>query len=353
MSGPTSSQTRHFSSAEVAEFVRGTLHGPDNVIINNVASLKDAGPSDLTYYGGGSHGPAYLACKAGCALIKPGMERAPDVRCFIEVEDPNQAFTDFYVHIRPAPQTPSPGIHPTAVIDPTAAVDPSASIGPYVVLSANVTIGAECVLHAHCVVMEGSNVGAGSILYPHCVVREFVEIGERVMLQPGAVIGADGFGYVVRNMRLEMVPQRGNVRLGNDVHIGANSAVDRARFATTSIGDGTKIDNLVQIGHNVQIGKLCGIAGLSGVAGSAKVGDFVNISGSVAIADGAEVGTGARVLGRTTVAGVVGPGETVLGTPARDARLEMRILKLLDRLPELFKTVRDLELYQAKQHHEP
>lgn len=339
---------RTMTLAEVAEMVGGTLHGDPAAEVSGVESLKRARSKHVSFFIDGPHRASFLACRAGAVLVKPGTQKPERVGALIEVADPDEAFTRLYCSLLPEAAPPAPGVHPTAVVAKSAKVDATAHLGPYVVIGENAVIGAGAVVHAHCVVMEGSTVGDRSVLYPHCVLREFVTLGSDCLLQPGAVIGGDGFGYKVKDGSLQLVPQRGTVELGNEVHIGCNTNVDRARFGKTSVGKGTKIDNLVQVGHNVTIGNTCGIAGMTAIAGSVTIEDFVQIGGDAAISNEVTVGTGSKLLGRCGVDRDIEPNSTVYWSPARGAKETYRLFALFDRLPEIAKTVKRLEDKVAK-----
>ncbi len=332
------------SLREVADLVGGKLTSGDPAnTISGVENLVRARAKHAAFYIEGRLKSRFEACKAGVLLVKPGTPKPERVGALIEVADPDEAFTTLYQHLLPRPITREPGIHPTAVVDPTATVSESAHIGPYVVIGPGARIGDGAVIHAHCVIMDGSVVGDRCILYPHCVLRERTTIGANCLLQPGVVLGADGFGYKVKDGALHMVPQLGTVELGDDVHIGANTCIDRARFGKTSVGRGTKIDNLVQIGHNVTIGSTCGIAGMTGIAGSVTIGDFVHVGGGAVIANEVEVGSGAKLLGRCGIFEDVEPNQELYWAPADGKKETFRLFALFKRLPDMSKTVQRLE----------
>ncbi len=331
------------SLAEIAECVGGVLEGDPQVLIEGFASLKNARKKHLSFFVAGiSKRETFEQTRAGCVLVKPGASKPEKALALIFVDDPDAAFTKVYDTYLKHPACPEPGIHPTAIVPESATVAEGAYLGPYVVLGEDVEVGEKSIIHAHCVLMEGVKVGRECTLYPHCVLREFVVLGDRVLLQPGAMIGSDGFGYKVQAGKLQLIPQRGDVKLHDEVHIGANSTIDRARFGTTSIGKGTKIDNLTQIAHNVQIGVSCGIAALSGVAGSTEIGDFVDISGGAAISNNIQLGSGSKFRMRSSVYSDVEPGSVVydLMLTKRQALVKAAFLK---KLPKHLEDARRLE----------
>lgn len=340
--------------ADIAHMVNGTLDGDPRAVISGVESLTRARKQHLTFYTGmgrKSHAK-FVACKAGCVLVKPGVEKPEKTAAMIFVEDPDGAFTAVCEKMLPHPRPVKPGVHATAVVAPSAKLGKNVYIGPYVVISEDVSIGDGAVIHAHCVLMEGVKIGAGCLIYPGCVLREFVILGERVVLLPGVVLGAEGFGMRFRNGMLEQVPQLGTVELEDNVLVGANSAIDRARFGKTRIKKDTKIDNLVQIGHNVEIGRACGIAALTGIGGSTVIGDFCNISGQAGIANDVEIGPGAKLLARCGVEGDVEPGAEVYFQPVMPGSAYQRNKIYTKRLPDLFERVKQLEAQLTKLLHE-
>jgi UDP-3-O-[3-hydroxymyristoyl] glucosamine N-acyltransferase len=238
---------------------------------------------------------------------------------------------------------PAPGIHPSAVVDPSAKVAATATVGPLCVIEAGAVIGERCFLQAQNFIGHDAMIGddcwlmAGSLVATECV------IGRRVRLQPGAIVGADGFGYESGTGKHLKIPQVGNVVLADDVEIGANTTLDRARFSNTYIGEGTKIDNLVQVGHNVKMGKHCLIVAQAGVAGSTVLGDYVVLGGQVGVAGHLELGKGVQVGAQAGINSSWPAGTAVRGTPAMPFMEEQRITVLRNKLPELFKRVAALE----------
>jgi UDP-3-O-[3-hydroxymyristoyl] glucosamine N-acyltransferase len=235
------------------------------------------------------------------------------------------------------------GIHPTAVVAPGARIAAGASIGPYVVIGEGADIAEGAVLHPFACVGAHARIGAGAILHPHVVLYPRTVVGERVVLHAGAVVGADGFGYIARGGRHLKVPQVGCAVLENEVEVGANSAIDRAALDETRVGAGTKIDNLVQVGHNVRIGRSSILCGQAGIAGSTTLGDGVVLAGQVGVSNRITIGDGVRVAAKSAVFDDVAKGMQVAGTPAIEASRWRRQVALLRRLPELRKRLTAIE----------
>ena len=240
------------------------------------------------------------------------------------------------------PKTPPPpGIHPTAVVSPTAEIAPGCSIGPHAVIGDGARLGSGCVIGAGSVLDARVTLGEGCLLYANVTIYADVEIGKRAILHSGCVIGADGFGFVLTPQGYEKFPQIGRVRIGNDVEIGANSSVDRAALGVTSIGDGTKLDNMVHIGHNCQIGRHVVIAAQTGISGAVVVEDYAVIGGQVGIGDKARIETRAVVGSGSGIltSKIVRSGEVVWGTPARPLKKYLRQLAAIGRIEDLREEV--------------
>jgi UDP-3-O-[3-hydroxymyristoyl] glucosamine N-acyltransferase len=259
------------------------------------------------------------------------------------VDNPYLAFQQAVRVFRPDTFRPAPGIHPSAVVAPGARVGEGASLGPYVVVEDGATLGRDVVIMAGGYVGARVTIGDGTFFYPHVVVREECVIGARCILHAGVVIGADGFGFAFDSGRYHKVPQVGNVIVGDDVEIGANTCVDRATTDSTRVGDGTKIDNLVQIGHNVNIGRHCIVVAQVGIAGSTRLEDYVTLGGQVGVAGHIVIEKGAMVGAQSGVSRNVSTRQVVSGTPAIPHPVWKRMSVLLARLPALFQGVKELE----------
>lgn len=278
-------------------------------------------------------------------LVPPDYAGEPGVnQLFLVVDQPSAALSRLCARIEAASRPPVvAGVHPTAVVAAGARIAASAATGPFCVVEAGACIGERVDLRAAVYIGREAVIGDDCQLMPGVRIYADSEIGRRVRIHANAVIGADGFGYEWVNGRHEKVPQIGRTVIGDDVEIGAGTTIDRARFGQTVIGEGTKIDNLVQIGHNVIVGRHCILCGQVGVSGSVVIEDFVVLTGQVGVAGHLTIGRGAKVGAQAGIAGDVAAGSSVFGTPALPLMLEKRIAVLRQRLPELFHRVDALE----------
>jgi UDP-3-O-[3-hydroxymyristoyl] glucosamine N-acyltransferase len=340
-----------FTQDEIAAIARpARTAGATTEAITGIASLASAKPGDITFLGNMKYKGAVAASRASVVLLPADFAGEPgpnQVHMF--VDNPSAALARLCSRVEQAlwPK-PKPGIHPSAVVDPGAKVAASATIGPFCVVEDGASIGERVHLQSGVFVGRGSVVGEDSWLMAGAVVATECTLGRRVRLHAGVVIGSDGFGYELIKGRHEKVPQVGTVELGDDVEIGANSTVDRSRFEKTSIGEGTKIDNLVQIGHNVVIGKHCLLCALVGVAGSVTLGDYVVVGGQSGLAGHLTVGSGAMIAAQSGVKDDIPAKTSVWGSPSMPLLLEQKITILRNRLPELFKRVDALEKKAGK-----
>ncbi len=329
-----------FTLGELATALGAELTGDRSRKITGVAPLASAGPDDISFLIDSRYRDAALASRAG-AFLTPAATidlPAPSLRCAA----PQQALIQLLHLFHPA-ATAKPGIDPAAVVATDAHVDSSASVGALTVVEAGARIGAGVRLYPLVYVGAGVEIGEGSIIYPHVTLRDGVRLGRRVIVHPGAVLGADGFGFAFHDGAHRKIPQVGGVRVEDDVEIGANTTIDRATFGDTVVGRGTKIDNLVQLGHNVEVGEHCIIISQVGVSGSSRLGNGVVLAGQVGVADHVTIGDGAMVGGRSGIAADVAAGEKLLGTPARPILQAKRIMLAEGKLPELLQRVRALE----------
>jgi UDP-3-O-[3-hydroxymyristoyl] glucosamine N-acyltransferase len=317
---------------------------PEKVILRG-APAGEGDPDAITFAGDQRYLDKCLVTDVGAIIVSPsvGGLRRP---CLV-VSDPRVAFfTIMAAMIRPIPAYP--GIHPTALTDPDAKIHDSVRIGPYAVIESGAEIHAGAVIHAHGYIGEGCSVGQKSVLMPRVTLIQDVQIGARCLLHSGVVIGADGFGFVWTGEKHQKIPQVGGVVVEDDVEIGANTCIDRATVGVTRIGRGTKLDNLIQIGHNVKMGADNVMAGQAGVAGSATIGARVTTGGQVAIGDHMEVTDDVILGGRTGVMSNIADKGTYFGTPPVPIHQAMRAMALQQRMPELFKRLRELESRLAR-----
>jgi len=331
--------------SELAQWIDGNIvRGELDASLTGMAALDLAGPHDVSFLGNEKYYTQFLETKAAAVIVPRGVTDGPPNTALVAVDNPTLAFSVVVRHFAASIRKFSPGIHPTASVDPTA------------------ILNAEKVLvHAGAVVMAGASIGDGSEIGPNCVigpdavlgkdchvmanstVRERCVLGDRVILQPGAVIGSDGYGYEFSGGRHIKIEQVGIVEIGDDVEIGANTTIDRARFGKTIISEGTKIDNLVQIGHNTVIGKHCLIVALCGISGSTRLGDYVTMAGQAATSGHLTIGSKATITGRTGVTTDLPGGEIYAGQPAKPFREEMKVRAHTRRLPKLVERIKRLE----------
>jgi UDP-3-O-[3-hydroxymyristoyl] glucosamine N-acyltransferase len=340
-----------FTQAEIAEIARPTkVEGSTRETLSGIASLDSAQPGDISFLGNGKYKASVAASRASLVLLPEDYVGAPgpnQVHMF--VDNPSAALARLCSRLEQAlwPK-PKPGVHPSAVVSPDAKVAASATIGPLCVVESGASVGDRAHLQAGVFIGRASVVGADSWLMAGVVVAPECTLGSRVRLHAGVVIGSDGFGYELVKGRHEKVPQVGTVLVGDDVEIGANSTVDRSRFEKTVIGEGTKIDNLVQVGHNVVIGKHCLLCALVGIAGSVTLGDYVVVGGQSGLAGHLTVGSGAMIAAQSGVKDDIPAKTSVWGSPSLPLLLEQKIIILRGRLPELFKRVDALEKAAGK-----
>jgi UDP-3-O-[3-hydroxymyristoyl] glucosamine N-acyltransferase len=335
-----------FTLADVAAVAAPTrTAGSTTEELRGIASLASARAGDITFLGNPKYKAAVASTRASLVLLPLDYDGqpAPD-QVHMFVDNPSAALARLCSRVEQLlwPK-PRPGIHPSAVVASDASVAASATVGPMCIVESGAVIGEGVHLQARVFVGRGSRVGEGSWLMPGVVVAAECTLGSRVRLQPGVVIGSDGFGYELVAGRHAKIPQVGTVIIGDDVEIGANTAVDRSRFESTIIGEGTKIDNLVQVGHNVVIGKHCLICALVGIAGSCTLGDYVVIGGQAGLAGHLTIGSGAMVAAQSGVKDDIPAKTTVWGSPSLPILLQQKLIVLRNRLPELFRRVDELE----------
>jgi UDP-3-O-[3-hydroxymyristoyl] glucosamine N-acyltransferase len=330
--------------AEIAR-IAGAAPPPDGGRqVGGFASLEDAGPSDLAAAGSEKVVPLLRRTAAGFVLVSERLKLPRDLSpTLLPVADAEVALAQVVEACGPPVPHPPPGVHPSAVIDESAKVDAAAHVGPRVVIGARSIVAAGCRLHAGVVIGEDCRLGEDCTLFPNVVLRERVALGRRVTIHAGSVIGSDGFGYRWDGEKHRKIPQIGGVEIGDDCELGSCTCIDRAKLATTRIGAGTKIDNLVQIGHNAQLGPHCLVIGQTGIAGSATLGEGTIVGGQAAIRDHVTLGDHVQVAARGAVAEDVPSNRTVGGTPAMPQRQYLREQAALRRLPELIVQVRQLQ----------
>lgn len=322
-----------------------SIEGETGSSITSVAALDKAQKGDLSFLSNLKYKDLVPASKASILLIAKDYEGHPNSdQVYFRVENPSYSLAKLCMAIesRLWPKA-KPGIHPSAIIDPLAEIDQEATVGPLCTVSAGAKIEKDVVLEAGVHVGIGVVIGQGSILMPQVKVLDYCRIGKRVRLHSGVVIGSDGFGYHFEGGRHLKIPQVGTVVVEDHVEIGANTTIDRARFSQTRIGLGTKIDNLVQIGHNVDIGEHCIIVAQAGIAGSTVLENYVVVGGQVGIVDHVRIGQGTKIGSQSGVNHDIEAGSNVRGSPVYSYMFAHRLEILKKRLPELFQRVSTLE----------
>jgi UDP-3-O-[3-hydroxymyristoyl] glucosamine N-acyltransferase len=329
-----------FTLGEIAEALQAQLEGDPARVVVGVAPLDTAGPDQISFLTDLRYHDAARASRAGAFLAPKTVADlpAPTLHCAA----PQQALIDLLRLFHP-PVPTAPGIDRTAVVAADARVDSTASVGPLTVIESQAVIGPGVRLHALVYVGPGVQVGEGSVIYPHVSLRDGVRLGRRVVVHPGAVLGADGFGFAFDGNEHRKIPQVGGVLIEDDVEIGANTTIDRATFGDTIVRRGSKIDNLVQIGHNVEVGEHSLLVAQVGVSGSSRLGRGVVLAGQVGVADHVTLGDGVVAAAQTGIPSSLEAGAKVFGTPARPIGLAKRIVVAETRLPELLQRVRTLE----------
>ena len=342
----------NLSLSEVLALTGGkTINGAPEISVSGVATLAEATPNDVSFLGNEKYFKDFLATKAGIVLVPPALPEYPEGVVFVEVENPSLAFNAMVEHFMKAANDFVPGIHPAAIVDPTAKLNPDkVRVSAGVVIEANAEIGDGSDIGPGCVIGKSAVLGQDCKLYARVVVRERCLLGNKVVIQPGAVIGSDGFGFLLNNEtgRYETVDQVGIVEIGDCVDIGANTTIDRARFGRTIIGEGTKIDNLVQIGHNVVVGKHTVIVAQTGIAGSSKIGDYVTVAAQVGIAGHISVGDKAVLAARTGVMSSLDGGQVYWGAPAAPYKDAAKQFAAIRKLPDAMKEMVALKKQAAE-----
>jgi UDP-3-O-[3-hydroxymyristoyl] glucosamine N-acyltransferase len=312
--------------------------------IQGIASLTEAKSGDLSFLGNPKYRSAVADSKASVLLVPKDYEEAPrSGQLFLKLENPSLALALICrdIELSLSPKAPA-GVHPSAVIEPGAEVSSEASIGAFCYIGSGAKVGA-AVLENHVSVGRCALIGDETHLFPRVSVGDYCQIGARNRLMAGCVIGSDGYGYEYLDGAHQRVPQIGNVVTEADVDVGANSTIDRARFGSTRIGAGTKIDNQVQIAHNVRVGQHCLIVAQVGISGSTTLGDGVVVGGQAGLAGHLKVGSGAMIAGGTAVVSDIEPQSKVRGYPAMPMMLFNRMAVLQRKLPDLFKRFDQLE----------
>ncbi len=323
-----------FTIEEINTVLHGEIVGTTSCKITAPEQLADASPTEISFIGNKKYEKYWATSKACLAIVNQDISIEPgENRAFIKVKNADLAMSQVLEMFAPPTPIFKIDIHPTATIDETATIGKGTRIGAGSYIGPNVTIGDHVTVYPNVTILDECSIGNNTVIWSGTVIRERCHVGSNCILHPNCTIGADGFGFRPCPERgLAKIPQIGNVVIGNWVEIGANSCVDRGKFSSTVLGDGCKIDNLVQIGHNSKLGKFCIMAGNSGLAGSVTLGNGVIIGGSASIKDHLTIGDGAIVGAGSGVAADVEARKVVLGYPAIDARDALKQWAILKRM---------------------
>lgn len=326
---------------EIADLIGAQIRGDENVFISGISGIVDAKAGDITFL----HNAKYLEYveKTNASAIVTSFDITNSSKPILKTENPSFALNLLASLFSPQKNEPKKGVNPTAIMGKNVHCGADVSIGAYVVIEEDVTIGKGVVIYPHSYIAQGSSVDEGTIIFSHVSIREKTIIGKRVIIHAGTVLGADGFGYdTIKNIH-HKIPHLGNVVIEDDVEIGANVTIDRARFDKTLIGEGTKIDNLVHVAHNVIIGKHCLIVAQVGISGSTTIGNNTVIAGQAGVAGHLTIGDNVIVGAQAGVTKSIPSKTFVSGYPARPHRQATRINACIQQLPKLYKSVNELK----------
>ncbi len=327
---------------EIAEKLGAVLSGGADLDITGVSSLDEAQPGQISFLANKKYASAVAATKASAVIVSDDWQGS--AQCAImKVKSPDRVFTMLAALLAPPAFTYKPGIHKTALIAEDAKIGSGVHIGANTVVESGVVIGDDTVISANCYIGHNTVIGKSCRFYPLVSTREYVRIGDRTIIHNGAVIGSDGFGYYKEGEKWMKIPQLGIVEIGDDVEIGANVTIDRARFGKTVIANGVKLDNLVQIAHNVKVGENTAMAAQSGIAGSAVVGKNVQMAGQSGVAGHVTIGDNVIVAGQSGVTKNIESKQFVIGFPAVPHSVYKKQNALLANLPELREKIHELE----------
>jgi len=326
---------------EVASLIDGEIVGDENIVVTGICGIKEAKEGDLTFIANSRYLPLMGHTRASAIITSRDIKTA--AKTIIRTENPSLAFAKMVSLLAPNEVRRPKGIHPTAIIGDKVKIGKNVAIDPYVVIEDNVEIKDNTVLYAGVYVGHHTKIGKNCVIYPYVIIRERVIVGDRVVIHGGTVIGSDGFGFSTVQGVHHRIPQIGTVIIEDDVEIGANVTIDRARFDKTIIKKGTKIDNLVQIAHNVSIGENSIIVAQSGISGSATIGKNVTIAGQSGVIGHITIGDNVVVAAQSGVTKSIPSNTCVSGYPAKPHVLAKKIHAFTQNLPELFKKVKQLE----------
>ncbi|KPK98164.1 MAG: hypothetical protein AMJ95_05475 [Omnitrophica WOR_2 bacterium SM23_72] len=340
---------------EIAKIIDGEVVGDNSVLITGISGIKEAREGDITFLANPKYAPLAESTRASAIITSREEQSLP--KPVIRTENPSLAFVKIVELFSPPAVNHPQGIHPTAVIGKDVRLGANVALGPYTVIEEGVSIQDNSIIYASCFVGPFSKIGSSTLIYPHVSIRERTIIGSRVIIHSGTVIGSDGFGFVTVDGVHHKIPQVGTIEIGDDVEIGSNVSIDRARFDKTVIARGTKIDNLVQIAHNVVVGESSLIAAQTGISGSTTLGKNVILAGQVGLVGHITVGDNAIIMAQSGVNKSIPPDTTAWGYPAKPAPIARRVNACVQNLPRLFETVTQLkkkiEALEAKLKNRP
>jgi UDP-3-O-[3-hydroxymyristoyl] glucosamine N-acyltransferase len=332
-----------FKISEAAGITGGFVTGNPDLEIDGLAKIEEAGPGDLTFLYLPSYEKFYPTTKATAILVKPGFNKTREDLTYIEVTDPNKAFSKLIIHYF-TPDFPLEGIDNSAIIDESAEVGEGTAIGKNVVISKGCRVGKNCKIFHNVVISDNVEIGDDCLIHQNVSIREECKVGSRVILQPGAVIGSDGFGfYTDEKGRYIKIPQVGNVILEDDVEVGANAAIDRAALGSTILKRGVKLDNLVQIAHNVVVGEDTVISSQSGVSGSTKIGKHCILAGQVGLVGHIEIHDNIIIMAQSGVSKTITKPGQYFGYPAKELKTTLRQEAHIRNLEDYAKRITELE----------
>lgn len=342
---------KKISLQEIAQAINGTIIGDSNCIISGISSLLDAKEGDISFVGNKKYASQVASCSASAVIVDKDFNTNDAGKCSLIICDvPNLGFAKAIALFAPPPIKYKPGIHPAAVVAETAIIGEGTHIGACVVIGENAVIGSNSVISAGTVICNEVKIGNNAMIYPNVSIRERCILGNRVIIHPGTVIGSDGFGFEAGPTGIIKIPQVGIVQIDDDVEIGGNCTIDRARFGRTWIKMGVKMDNQVHVAHNVEVGEFSMLIGQCGIAGSTKIGQGVIVAAQAGINGHITLGNGCRVAGTSGVVKSVPPGATVVGTPAEPTRdfmariiLPKTVEKLKGKISELEKKIAEMQ----------
>jgi len=330
-----------FTVRDIVAVSGGELVGDSSLQITGAASLAEATPGEISFFGNGKYIGALRKTRASAVFV-PADFTESITPAQIRVSNPTKAFEQVVLQFAPKPITFAAGVHSSAVVDPSARLGERVSIQPHAVVEAGATIGDDTIVGAGSYIGHETTIGSACLIYPLVTVRERSRIGSRVIIHSGAVVGADGFGFEMIDGRQQKIQQLGIVQIDDDVEIGANTTVDRARFGRTWIQEGVKIDNLVQIAHNVVIGKNSVIVAQTGISGSTRVGERVMMGGQVGIVGHLEIGDGTAIGAQSGISKST-QGGAWFGSPAVPLAEAKQQIAWVHRLGKLFARVKEIE----------